>query len=162
MAGDAWFQCHLLIALAAYSLLSIAAGHALIMVFQERLLHRPSASSAQQRQFHERFLDLLPPLIRMERTLFRVLWGGFGLLTATLITGAVFSENSVGVVWLLNHKTVFSVLSWVLFGTLLLGRHVWGWRGRAALRWCLISYAVLFLAYFGTQFVLEFVLKRGG
>lgn len=162
MAGDALFQFHLLIALAAYSLLSIAAGHALIMVFQERVLHHPSPSSAQQRQFHERFLDLLPPLIHMERTLFRVLSVGFWLLTCTLVTGVAFSESSAGVLGQLNHKTVFSVLSWLLFGTLLLGRRVWGWRGKVALRWCLVSYVVLFLAYFGTQFVLEFVLKRVG
>jgi ABC-type uncharacterized transport system permease subunit len=160
MAGDTWFQVHLLIALAAYSLLGIAAGHALIMACQERLLHRLQEGDAQRRKLHEHFLDLLPPLMQMERMLFRWLWAGFGLLTLTLLSGFVFSEHLAGALGKLNHKTVFAIVSWLSFAVLLAGRHWRGWRGKVALRWCLGSYGVLLLAYFGTQFVLEFVLKR--
>ena len=60
-----------------------------------------------------------------------------------------------------DHKTLFSVLAWACFAILLSGRLAFGWRGKVALRWCLGSYGVLVLAYFGTQFVLQFVLKRG-
>lgn len=162
MAGDVLFQVHLLIALAAYCLLGIAAVHALIMASQERLLHRLQEGDARRRRLHEHFLDLLPPLMQMERTLFRWVWSGFALLTLTLLTGFVFSEQLVGGFAKLSHKTVFSVLSWLSFSVLLIGRYWRGWRGKVALRWCLGSYGVLLLAYFGTQFVLEFVLKRVG
>jgi ABC-type uncharacterized transport system permease subunit len=160
MAGSALFQFHLLIALAAYGLLGIAAVHALIMACQERMLHNPMTRSVGQRKLHERFLDQLPPLMRMDAILFRQLWAGFVLLTLTLITGFLFSEHWLGVAGQFNHKTVFAVLSWVSFAVLLVGRLWKGWRGKVALRWCLGSYCVLLLAYFGTQFVLEFVLKR--
>ena len=59
-----------------------------------------------------------------------------------------------------SHKTVFAILAWVVFGTLLAGRHFRGWRGRLALRWTLGGFFVLLLAYIGTQFVLEVVLGR--
>lgn len=160
MAGDFLFQLHLLIALAAYSLLGIAAAHALIMAYQERTLHQPLLANSDRRKLRERFLDQLPPLMAMESILFRQLWAGFLLLTLTLVSGFVFSEQWAGSAGALNHKTIFAVLSWLSFAVLLGGRILLGWRGKVALRWCLGSYAVLLLAYFGTQFVLEFILKR--
>ena len=160
MAGDQLFQLHLLIALAAYSLLGLAAGHALVMHVQEKSLHSLMKTTRPQMALRERLLDKLPPLMAMEATLFRQLWAGFVLLSLTLLTGFVFSDQWSGSVGHLNHKTIFSILSWVLLAVLLAGRVVLGWRGKVALRWCLASYGVLLLAYFGTQFVLEYVLKR--
>jgi ABC-type uncharacterized transport system permease subunit len=59
-----------------------------------------------------------------------------------------------------DHKTVFALLSWLMFGGLLIGRQLYGWRGRAALRWVLASFASLLLAYVGSRFVLEVLLHR--
>ena len=160
MAGDHLFQLHLLIALAAYSLLGIAAAHGVVMAFQEKALHQPVASTQENRMVRERLLDQLPSLLTMESILFRQLWAGFVLLSLTLITGFLFSEEWSGSSWRFDHKTLFAIISWCSFAVLLGGRVVFGWRGKVALRWCLGSYAVLVLAYFGTQFVLEFILKR--
>ncbi|HEX4857127.1 MAG TPA: cytochrome c biogenesis protein CcsA [Limnobacter sp.] len=159
MGGNLLFQVHLVIALAAYSLLGIAAVHAVVMAYQEKALHQPVASTQEKRLLRERFLDQLPSLLGMESVLFRQLWAGFVLLSLTLLTGFLFSE-AWGSSARLDHKTIFSVLSWCSFAVLLGGRLFLGWRGKVALRWCLGSYAVLVLAYFGTQFVLEFILKR--
>jgi ABC-type uncharacterized transport system permease subunit len=60
----------------------------------------------------------------------------------------------------LVHKTVLSVLSWLAFGALLLGRWRSGWRGALAVRWTLVAMGLLVLAFFGSQFVLELVLRR--
>jgi ABC-type uncharacterized transport system permease subunit len=160
MAGDRLFQLHLLIALAAYSLLGIAATHGIVMAFQEKVLHKPVAISRENRLLRERILDQLPSLLTMESILFRQLWAGFVLLSLTLITGFLFSEEWLGTSWHFDHKTLFAIVSWCSFAVLLGGRLVFGWRGKLALRWCVVSYAVLVLAYFGTQFVLEFVLIR--
>jgi ABC-type uncharacterized transport system permease subunit len=59
-----------------------------------------------------------------------------------------------------DHKTVFVVLSWLIFGLLLAGRMLYGWRGRTALRWTLAGFLMLMLAYPGSRFVLEVVLGR--
>lgn len=160
MAGDHLFQLHLLIALAAYSLLGIAAAHAIVMAYQEKALHQLVATNRENRMLRERLLDQLPSLLTMESILFRQLWAGFVLLSLTLVTGFLFSEAWRGTSGTFDHKTLFAVVSWCSFAVLLGARVVLGWRGKVALRWCLGSYAVLVLAYFGTQFVLEFILKR--
>jgi ABC-type uncharacterized transport system permease subunit len=96
----------------------------------------------------------------MEALLFRIIWAGFILLTLTLVSGVVYSEELFGKAAKLNHKTVFGIVSWVIFAALLGGRHVYGWRGRIAVRWTLAGFLALVLAYIGSKFVLEVILGR--
>ena len=145
------FRLHLAIAFTAYSLFTFAALHALLMAAAERALHRKPA-----------FIRLpdFPPLIGMEKLLFQIITIGFILLTLTLVSGALFSEQLFQQAFRLNHKTVFSFASWLIFGGLLAGRWKYGWRGRTAVRWTLSGFGVLLLAYVGSKFVLEFILHR--
>ena len=142
-------QLHAWFALLAYATLAVAALLALMLWLQERALRR--------HQFH-RWLRALPPLVELETLLFRTIAVGFVLLSATLLTGVVFVENLLA--QHLVHKTALSVLSWLAFGGLLLGRWRYGWRGTTAVRWTLAAMALLVLAFFGSKFVLELVLHR--
>ena len=155
------FKLHFIIANVAYGLFAIAALHAVLMLFAERRLHRlRSAMESQGGGWIAGWLDTLPPLLTLEKLLFRLIGAGFVLLTLTLISGVLFSEQLLGRPLTFDHKTVFAVLSWVMFGALLTGRQVSGWRGRAALRWVLVSFVALLLAYVGSRFVFEVLLHR--
>ncbi|MEO6824205.1 MAG: cytochrome c biogenesis protein CcsA [Nitrosospira sp.] len=145
------FKAHISIAMLAYSLLTIAALHALLMAVVERRLHHPAMPSV---------LSNLPPLLAMEELLFRVIWVGFILLTLTLISGIVFSEEVFGQPLKFTHKTLFGIVSWGVFAALLAGRQFYGWRGRIAIRWTLAGFVILILAYLGSKFVLEVILRR--
>lgn len=140
---------HVLLSMAAAALLLAAAVTALIFVFMDRRLRA------------RRIADLpsvLPPLDTVEKVMFRLIGGGFTLLTLALLTGFVFVTNLR--TQHLEHKTILSLVAWVLFGVLLVGRTRYGWRGRAAVRWTLSGFGFLILAYFGSKFVLETVLGR--
>ena len=150
---SAMFRAHFFIAMVAYSLFTLAALHAIIMAVVERRLHRGELS---------RPLASLPPLLTMEALLFRLITIGFILLTLTLASGIAFSETVFGKALSFNHKTLFSIVSWLIFAALLFGRHAWGWRGRKALRWTLAGFIALLFAYVGSRFVLEVVLGRAG
>lgn len=151
------FQLHLLLAIMAYSLLTIAAMHAVLMATMERRLHGEAVPAPGRLAF---VIDRLPPLMAMEGVLFRLIAVGFVLLTATLLSGIFFSEQLFGQPLRFDHKTIFAIASWIVFGGLLLGRAVFGWRGRTALRWTITGFVMLMLAYVGYQFVLEVLLKR--
>jgi ABC-type uncharacterized transport system permease subunit len=161
-----WLPVHLAVALAAYSLMTIAAVHALLMAALDRWLHHmptgPDAGGASTggRTGGHRVLASLPPLLTMERILFRLIGLGFVLLTLTVASGALFSEALFGQPFRFDHKTVFTLIAWLVFGALLVGRFARGWRGRLALSWTLSGFAMLFLAYAGSRFVLEVVLHR--
>lgn len=151
------FRLHLAMAMLAYGLFMIAALHALLMTLMERRLH---GGAAAERSLIAGPLASLPPLLSLEALLFRIIGLGFALLTLTLLTGIVFSETVFGQALRFNHKTVFASVSWLIFGALLLGRYLYGWRGRVALRWTLAGFISLLLAYVGSRFVLEVLLHR--
>lgn len=147
----ATFKVHLLISMLAYSMFTIASLHVLLMALLERRLHGGELPAA---------LRKLPPLLTMETLLFRIITAGFVLLTLTLATGIVFTEELFGKAMRFNHKTVFGILSWFIFAALLGGRQLYGWRGRIAVRWTLTGFLMLVLAYVGSKFVLEVILGR--
>lgn len=154
---NAAFKLHLHAAIFAYGLFTIAAAHALLMAALERRLHRGRGALQSG---PGRLLRHTPPLLAMERLLFRLIGIGFLLLTVTVASGLFFSEQVFGQALRWEHKTVFAIASWLIFGALLAGRAVLGWRGRVALRWTLAGFVMLLLAYVGTSFVLEVVLHR--
>ncbi|MCE1172072.1 MAG: cytochrome c biogenesis protein CcsA [Azovibrio sp.] len=150
-AASPLFRAHFVVAMLAYSLFTLAALHAMLMSVAERRLHHARLTKA---------LASLPPLLTMETLLFRLIGIAFVLLTLTLGSGVLFSEELFNQAFRLDHKTVFALASWVLFGTLLVGRRAWGWRGKRALRLTLAGFITLMLAYVGSRFVLEVVLGR--
>jgi ABC-type uncharacterized transport system permease subunit len=157
------FRLHTVLAMFAYSLFTIAALHAMLMTLVERRLHHrhPGAGGTQGGGPLAGPLAALPPLLTLEALLFRLIGLGFILLTLTLGTGMFNAEEIFGRPMPFNHKTLFAVLSWFIFALLLAGRRFYGWRGRMALRWTLAGFAALLLAYVGSRFVLEVILRRG-
>ena len=142
-------QAHILISVLAYSLLSIAAVQAILLWIQDRQLRSKHPGG---------FIRSLPPLQTMETLLFQMIGVGFVLQSLSLVSGAVFLENMFA--QHLAHKTVLSIIAWVVFAVLLWGRWHFGWRGRTAIRWTLSGAVALMLAYFGSKLVLELVLHR--
>jgi len=157
------FRLHTVLAMLAYSLFTIAALHAMLMTFVERRLHlrHPGAGGTHSSGPLAGPLAVLPPLLTLESLLFRLIGLGFILLTLTLGTGMFNAEEIFGRPVPFTHKTLFAVVSWFIFAALLAGRRFYGWRGRTALRWTLAGFAALLLAYVGSRFVLEVILKRG-
>ena len=145
-----YFKAHVVVALLAYGLFTFAAFHALLMRLAERKLHHQST-----------WINLpdLPPLLPMEKLLFQAITAGFILLTLTVMSGFLFSEEIFGRPMQFNHKNIFAIISWLIYGTLLLGHYQLGWRGRKATRLALAGFASLLLAYMGSKFVLEILLK---
>ena len=149
---DQWqIQLHAGLSLLAYAALGLAALLAIMLWLQER--------SLRQRRLGG-WSAILPPLTQVETLMFRLIAAGFLLLTLALLSGALFVKDLFA--QHLVHKTVLSILAWTLFGALLYGRMRHGWRGRRAVRWTLFAMSFLALGFFGSKFVLELILARGG
>jgi ABC-type uncharacterized transport system permease subunit len=150
-AGSVGFRMHFIAAMLAYGLFSLSALHAAFLNFAERQLHRRHVS---------RGLNALPPILALEDLLFRMIMAGFILLTIAVGSGVFFSEVVYGKPLSFDHKTLFALISWLIFAALLLGRWRFGWRGKLAQRWLISGFFALILAYVGSRFVLEAVLQR--
>ncbi|TRW93010.1 cytochrome C assembly family protein [Candidatus Methylobacter oryzae] len=140
---------HILTSIIAFSLLNIAALQAILLAIQDQQLksHPP-----------KRFIQSLPSLQAMESLLFQMLGTGLFFLTISLVSGFIFIEDLFA--QHLAHKTILSIIAWIIFSSLLIGRMRYGWRGKTAVRWTLAGFILLLLAYFGSKLVLELILRR--
>jgi ABC-type uncharacterized transport system permease subunit len=148
-AGSPWLPLHWVLGVVSYGLLAVAVLHAWLLDTAERRLRSHAAPAAAP-------AAATLPLMQLERLTFRFVEVGFVVLTTALVLGAWMTPQ-----WRWDHKTVFSLLGWATFAVLLGGRHWRGWRGRQATRWVYSGAVLLLLAYIGSRFVLEVILRRG-
>ena len=141
---------HILSSLLAYSVLGLCGAQAVMLYLQNRRL-RGHGSKA--------LLQILPPLDTMELFLFNLLILGFALLSISLLTGWIYHEDLLA--QHLMHKTVLSGAAWLVFALLLGGHALMGWRGEHAAKLTLTGFGLLIVGYFGSKFVLEYILQRG-
>lgn len=144
-----WLPVHWVLGVASYGLLGTAVAHAGILQHAERQMRQGQLSGAPSL-----------PLLALERLTFRFVTAAFVLLSLTLLAGWLFSEQLPGAGWRWNHKTLFTLLSWIVLAVLSWGRWQWGWRGRSALRTLYLAAGLLLLGYVGSRFVLEALLHR--
>jgi ABC-type uncharacterized transport system permease subunit len=146
---------HFALGVGSYGLFGAAVLHGLWLDAAERRLRGAGAAALGDRQRPAGM-----PLLQLERITFRFVEVGFVVLTATVLLGVISHLDGGGSRWL-EHKTVFSLLAWGVFGALIVGRHRQGWRGRQATRWLYAGTVLLLLGYAGSRFVLEVVIGRG-
>lgn len=140
-------KMHILLSIVAYSLLTVAAFQAAFLAFQEYQLSHKHPTI---------IMNILPPMQIMEDLLIRIIAVGFFILSLSLATGFMFIHDIFA--QHLIHKTVLSLLSWLVFAALLWGRWYKGWRGQKLIRWTLGGFCMLMLAFFGSKLVLEMIL----
>ena len=149
-SGSLTLKFHILTSIISYSIYTIAAFQAILLAVQDRHLHNRHPGG---------FVRGLPPLQTMESLLFQMIALGLVLQTVSLATGFVFLQDMFA--QHLAHKTILSIVAWLIFATLLWGHWQFGWRGKRAIRVTLSGFAFLLLAYVGSKLVLEILLGYG-
>ncbi|MCY4743451.1 cytochrome c biogenesis protein CcsA [Pelomonas sp. UHG3] len=143
-AASPWAPLHWVLGLASYGLFGVAVLHAALM------------NRAEARLRHQRATPGGLPLLRLERLTFNFVAAGVGVLSLAILLGWWFTPQ-----WKWDHKNLLAVLGWLVLTGLLVGRRIYGWRGRRATRWLYAGAAMLLLSYVGSRFVLEVLLQRG-
>ena len=141
---------HIILSLSAYAVLLMATIQAVILWFQNREL--------KNKQKKRIWVNLLPSFQAMESLLFDLIQTGFILLTTALVFGFFTIEDFFA--QHLAHKTAFSIFSWFVYGSLLIGHYKFGWRGQKAIRFTIIGFFLLALGFIGSKFVLEMILGK--
>lgn len=143
-APGGWVQIHITMGVLTYALLTLSAVAALAAFLQERALKRKRPT---------RLTRQLPSVADAERTSTLLLGLSEAVLGFGLVSGMAVTWLESGRLLVLDHKTLLSILAFVLIGALLAAKHYTGVRGRAAARFVLLAYLLLTLAYPGVKFV---------
>jgi len=148
-APEAWLIAHILVAVFAYGLLTLAAVTGLAVFLQERALRAKRPTEFTRR---------LPSIAEGEGLLARLLMASGALLGGALVSGSVVSWFGQQRLIVLDHKTFLSLATFTAIGLLLLAHNRGGISGRRAARYVLFAYLLLTLAYPGVKFVTDVII----
>ena len=129
-----WFPVHVVLAVASFAVLTLAAIAGAAVMLQEHALKRRAQIGWTG--------QTLPPLADAEGMQIRLLTWAAILMAAALATGAANEVLMTG-----------QLLAFALILVLLFLHQRTGLRGRHAARWLLVGYLLLLLAYPGVKFV---------
>jgi cytochrome c-type biogenesis protein CcsB len=132
-----WLLIHVVTAFLGYAAFALAFGSGILYLVQER---RPRAS--------------LPPLPLLDNLLYRATMLGFLLLTLGILTGAVWAESAWGKYWSWDPKETWSLITWLIYASLLHARLVKGWQGRRTAWLAVLGFLAVLFTYFGVSFLL--------
>ena len=135
---------HLLISLAAYAVLTLAAIHALMQILLDRALKKKKLSV---------LIQALPSLVSIERHMFAQVKIATIMIGISILTGLVWQWLEYAHFALLNHKVLLALFTFGVLVLLQIKRHRASWSSSIASRTVLTAYALLMLAYFGVKLI---------
>ena len=153
VSGDApraWIDIHILVSVTTLGLLTLAAGAALACFIQARALKNKTPNRLSRQ---------LPAVSDSEKLYEGLLILSEAVLAAGVASGMATEFAETGRLLILDHKTLFSLLAFVLNGALIAGRRWGGVRGQSAVRLMLVGYSFVLLGYFGVKFVRQVLLS---
>lgn len=139
--------CHISLALTSYCILFIASLYAFQVAYINVKLKNKNLTAVVH----------LPPLMQVERQLFRILTLGTITLFISMLIGLLFLDGFFAKENI--HKTVLSLMALSVYIIILFGHFKQGWRGHRVLVLTITACTLLTLAYFGSRFVKEFLLS---
>jgi cytochrome c-type biogenesis protein CcsB len=134
-----WFWVHALVAFISYAAFTITCAASVMYLIQQHFLKKKHFGSLFRK---------LPSLETLDDISYRCLTIGFPLLTVAIISGAIWSEQSVGSYWnWSDKKQTWSLITWFIYAALLHGRLTTGWRGKKAAILSIIGFFVLLITF---------------
>ena len=140
VAVDPWLEFHASMSMIAYGAFALACVAGVMYLVQERQL--------KSHQLHSIFYHL-PPLPNLFSALIRLLWVGFALYTAGLISG-FFTGGPLP-----RLKMICAFAVWIFYGTILEGRHLHRLAPKRIAALCILAFTAAISVLWAINFVSE-------
>jgi cytochrome c-type biogenesis protein CcsB len=147
-----WLPIHVGLAIVGYAMFILAASVSLVyLAYESRLKAKRPLKPDTERP---------PSLEKLDRVNYSLLAWGFVMLSAAIVTGAIWADATWGHFWSWEPKESWSLVIWILYAALLESRLTVGWRGRRAAALTIAVFVVLVSSFVGVSLV--FPGKHGG
>jgi len=99
--------------------------------------------------------NVVPPKEMLEEINYRSVMVGFPMLSAGILTGAVWAHYAWGSYWSWDPKETWSLITWIIYALFLHARFVKGWKGKKIAFISIIGFLSVIFTYFGVNFILS-------
>ncbi|HZE12590.1 MAG TPA: cytochrome c biogenesis protein CcsA, partial [Chthoniobacterales bacterium] len=140
LAVNPWLEFHASMSMIAYGAFALACVAGVMYLVQERQL--------KTHQLHSIFYHL-PPLTNLFSAITRLLWVGFALYTAGLVSG-FFTGGPLP-----RLKMICAFAVWIFYGTILQGRHLHRLAPKRIAALCILAFTAAISVLWAINFVSE-------
>jgi cytochrome c-type biogenesis protein CcsB len=137
-----WLIAHVITCFIGYAAFGIALGIGVMYLIKQR---DPSNKGA--------FLSLFPSLEILDELILQLVKFGFLFLTLGIITGAVWANSAWGRYWGWDPKETWSLITWLVYATMLHFRVFLSWRGKIFAIFSIIGFLAVLFTYFGVNYL---------
>lgn len=142
-----WINIHVPMSLGAYGAFTIAFGIALFYFMKHKEEGRSRTSGG--------LLALVPSTTVLDKMMYQAVIIGFGFLTALIMLGAVWAEESWGKYWGWDPKETAALITWLIYAVYLHGRFTWGSKKQYTMAvLCVVGFMAVIFTYLGVGFLL--------
>jgi cytochrome c-type biogenesis protein CcsB len=104
----------------------------------------------------------IPAQNQLDDVTYRMIAIGWPLLTAGIITGAVWANSAWGTYWSWDPKETWSLITWFVYAIYLHSRYVRGWKGTQMAVISSVGFLAVIFTYLGVNLVLSGLHSYGG
>lgn len=125
-----WLASHVLTAVIAYGAFALAAGLAFIQI---------RAADSNVADF----------------TVYRIVAGGFAMLSLSIVLGAIWAEQAWGSYWSWDPKETWALITWIIYAIYLHLYRQRGWRGKDASILVIAGFIIVLFTFFGVNYLMS-------
>jgi len=137
-----WLISHVITCFFGYAALGLAFGLSL-MYLLKRL-------DTQKRK--SIFLRLIPRQSILDDLNYQMTVVGFLMLTLGINTGSVWAHSAWGAYWTWDPKETWSLITWLVYASVIHSRMVRGWKGKKIAILSIIGFSCVLFTYFGVNY----------
>ena len=135
-----WLIAHVMSCFIGYAAFTIAFGISIMFFIKSAGDARPSAITSG-----------IPALSILDDLTHQMVTFGFLFLSIGIITGAVWANQAWGRYWGWDPKETWSLVTWLIYATLLHARLMRGWKGKKIAILSFIGFLAMLFTYFGVN-----------
>jgi cytochrome c-type biogenesis protein CcsB len=140
-----WLTAHVITCFFGYAAFALAFGMNIMYLIKGLETREPESS----------FLRFIPGTGALDELSYQMIVIGFLMLTLGIITGSVWAHAAWGTYWNWDPKETWSLITWLIYATLLHSRLIRGWRGKNLAILSIIGFLCVLFTYFGVNNVLS-------
>ena len=137
-----WLIVHVITCFIGYAAFAIAFGISIMYLFKQ---WDPVGKNI--------LLDRFPKANILDELTYQMVMFGLLFLSIGIITGAVWANSAWGRYWGWDPKETWSLITWIVYATLVHARMMRGWHGKRIALLSIIGFMAVIFTYFGVNYL---------
>ncbi len=126
-------------------------GDAIFLVgFLVSIIYLLAERDIKKKRLHAIF-GKFPSLETLDRINYRCMSYGFPFLTIGIITGSIWAQSAWGSFWSWDPKETWSLITWIVYASMIHNRFTMGWRGRKTAYLMILGFISVLVTFLGVS-----------